>query len=78
VPRPPAPPDPIVIAYGAGKLAEIEYDVFSTNPPAPPPPPCCVPAPPPPPTSKISTPLGSYEPGAVTLKVPDDVKMCAL
>jgi hypothetical protein len=45
--------------------------------PAPPPPPLLVPAPPPPPTTRYSTVLliaGTL----VTLKVPDDVKMCAL
>jgi hypothetical protein len=54
------------------------------KPPAPPPPPAAYeplteapPPPPPPATTRYST-VSPKSPGALTSKVPDEIKMCAL
>ena len=86
-PCPPAPPAPTTTGYDVGPaVAVIDVGVLNgdgtpgkldLNPPAPPPPPCCDPPPPPPATTRYSNAAGSF-PKAVTVKVPDDVKICAL
>jgi hypothetical protein len=51
--------------------------VLVLNPPAPPPAPLLPPAPPPPATTRYST-VDDILPRALTLKVPDEIKICAL
>jgi hypothetical protein len=78
----PLPPAPIVTVNGDGKVPGIGNEVPYINAPAPPPPPppsdgFAIPPPPPPATTRYST-LDPKVPNALTLKVPDDVKTCAL
>ena len=71
----PLPPAPIVTVYGY--VVDTEYPVVTRNPPPPPPPPSLPAAPPQQPTVRIST-VSPKLPEAVTSKVPDEVKICAL
>jgi hypothetical protein len=73
-PPPPPPPPPTTTEYGEG--ADTVVDPYFTNPP-PPPPPTHPPPPPPPATTRYST-VSPKVPGAVTVKVPDDVNTWAL
>jgi hypothetical protein len=70
-----APPPPIITVYEEG--AVIDPLGIHTDPPPPPPPPCRAPPDPPPPTKNISAVLPRL-PRALTVKVPDDAKTCAL
>jgi hypothetical protein len=86
----PKPPAPTVTVYDPGDVDTGNADpvkgvassvctpgTFVLKPPAPPPPPDCCPPPPPPATTRYST-VSPKLPGSVTLKVPVEVKMCAL
>ena len=67
------PPAPTITAYGEAETGVVPVAV----PPPPPPPALWFPPPPPPATTSYST-ASPKVPGAVTSKVPDEVKMCDL